>query len=267
MAEGKTKIINPLWGDCPIASALTKEDITAGDGAKHDILPGKAVLATRTTCNVFELLRAKGIPLAYIGRDGPTTLLTRICKMIPVEVVVRRIATGSYLKRHPNVIQGAIFEEPVIEFFYKTSGRMFNDVQLPCDDPLMVINEDKSGCHLYLPNKPVQEGYICPLKLPDDDLHGLIVMLGECSVIATDVNTHLKRAWRALGGTLYDFKLEFGLLPDDSTIVLADVVDCDSWRVMWEGIQLSKQGYREGDDLEKVLGVYRIAASLTDQMV
>ena len=69
-----------------------------------------------------------------------------------------------------------------------------------------------------------------------------------------------------LGGELYDFKLEFGLLPSN-TIVLADVVDCDSWRVKWEGVQLSKQGYRDGDELSRVLGVYRLAASLTDRWI
>jgi len=48
---------------------------------------------------------------------------------------------------------------------------------------------------------------------------------------------------------------------------LTDVIDCDSWRVIWNGIQLSKQGYRDGDDVEKVLGIYRLAASLTDRLV
>jgi phosphoribosylaminoimidazole-succinocarboxamide synthase len=263
MIEGKTKIVAPLWEGADIGLVTTKDDITAGDGAKHDVIPGKAELATRTTCSVFEYLRSVGVPVAYIGRDGPTTFLTRICKMISVEVVGRRIATGSYLKRHPDVVAGTIFEDPVIEFFYKTTGRRIGNQELPCDDPLMIWNLD-GWWDLYLPNKPSAEGYIGRLELPEEDAKKLKRQLGECAVIATDVNSHLHGGWQALGGTLYDFKVEFGVLPNGS-IVLADVVDCDSWRVEWNGIQLSKQGYRDGDDLNRVLGVYRLAASLVER--
>lgn len=76
--EGKTKIVTSVLGDSNIAIVTSKDDITAGDGAKRDILVGKAELATSTTCNVFEFLRSRGIPVAYIGRDGPTTFFTEI---------------------------------------------------------------------------------------------------------------------------------------------------------------------------------------------
>lgn len=266
MIEGKTKIVAPLWKGADVGLVTTKDDITAGDGAKHDVMSGKAELATRTTCNVFEYLRSKGTPVAYIGRDGPTTFITSICDMILVEVVARRIAFGSYCKRHPDVAVGTVFEDPVIEFFYKTTGRQIGNQQLPCDDPLMEWNDIDGWYDLYLPNKPSAEGYIGRLELSNADAETLKRQLGECAVIATDVNTYLRDAWRMLGGTLYDFKLEFGVLPDGS-VVLADVVDCDSWRVKWNDIQLSKQGYRDGDDLDRVLGVYRLAASLTDRLV
>lgn len=264
MIEGKTKTVAPLWKGADVGMVTTKDDITAGDGAKHDVMTGKAELATRTTCNVFEYLRAKHVPIAYIGRDGPTTFLTQICTMIPVEVVVRRIAMGSYCKRHLEVEACTIFEEPVVEFFYKTTERRLGDRELPCDDPLMDWSVLDETYYLYLPNKP--SGSIGHLALTGADAKTLKRQLGECAVIATNVNTHLRDAWRMLGGTLYDFKLEFGILSDGS-IVLADVVDCDSWRVDWNGVQLSKQGYRDGDDLNRVLNVYRLAASLTDTLV
>jgi phosphoribosylaminoimidazole-succinocarboxamide synthase len=266
MIEGKTKIVAPLWEGADIGLVTTKDDITAGDGAKHDVMSGKAELATRTTCNIFEYLRSKGTPVAYVGRDGPTTFLTKICKMISVEVVVRRIAFGSYCKRHPDIVAGTVFEDPVIEFFYKTTGRQIGNQQLPCDDPLMEWSDIDGWYDLYLPNKPSADGYVGRLELSDTDAETLKRQLSECAVIATDVNTYLRDAWRMLDGTLYDFKLEFGVLPD-GPVVLADVVDCDSWRVKWNDIQLSKQGYRDGNDLARVLGVYRLAASLTDQLV
>jgi phosphoribosylaminoimidazole-succinocarboxamide synthase len=264
MIEGKTKRVAQLWRGSPIGVVTSKEDIAAGDGTKHDVIAGKAELATRTTCNVFNYLQEKRVPLAYIGRDGPTTFLTQICTMIPVEVVVRNIATGSYCKRHPNIADGTRFKEPVVEFFYKTTGRRIGDQELPCDDPMMEWNGIDGWWDLYLPNKPSNDAHIGRLQLSDADAGTLKRHLGECTFIANHVNTHLRFAWRKLGGSLYDFKLEFGMLPDGS-IVLADVVDCDSWRVMWNDIQLSKQGYRDGDDLDCVLNVYRLAASLTDQ--
>lgn len=265
MIAGKTKILAPLWEKADIGLVTTKDDITAGDGAKHDVMPGKAELATKTTCNIFNYLQSMGIPVAFIGRDGPITFITRICKMIPIEVVVRNIAFGSYCKRHPEVVTGTVFENPVVEFFYKTDKQRIGDQTLPCDDPLIKLNSNRNQWDLYVPYKPPNEGYICRLNIPDEEAVMLKCQLEKCWVIANNVNKYLYDAWQMLGGTLYDLKLEFGFLPDGS-IVLADVVDCDSWRVMWGNIQLSKQGYRDGDDLARVLGVYRLAASLTDQL-
>lgn len=191
--------------------------------------------------------------------------------MIPVEVVVRRIAFGSYCKRYPSVEKGIVFEKPVVEFFYKTTGRRIANRELPCDDPLMVWCTPNHHFDLYRPDLPLANGFIAPLNAytagdADEVDRPLRKQLGECEVVARDVNTYLRDAWQILDGTLYDFKLEFGILPDGS-VALADVVDCDSWRVNWKGVQLSKQGYRDGDDLNRVLGVYRLAASLTDQLI
>lgn len=275
MAEGKTKIITPLWDGCHIASALTKDDITAKDGKMHDIMAGKAELATRTTCNVFEFLRKKDVPLAYIGRDGPTTFLTQMCDMIPAEIVKREVATGSFRKRYPDIAEGTRLEEPVTEFFYKTKNRMIGERKLPCDDPLMEWHFDKGDFMLFLPDKPQAEGYIGNLGLSREEAIKLVEQLSECSIITSNVFIHLRDAWWGLGGTLYDFKLEFGLLPD-GRIVLADVIDCDSWRVLWKGMQLSKQPYRDLEnlseeerkkELSRIIGLYRIAASLTDRFV
>lgn len=266
ITEGKTKKLTLLGVSGRLALVTTKNDITAGDGARHDVMQGKDELSTRTTCNVFEYLSTMGIPLAYVDRDGPTTFFTQVCTMIPVEVVVRRIATGSFIKRHPEVKDGAPFETPLVEFYYKTTGRQIGSTMLPCDDPLMVWNEEKERYDLYLPNKPRAEGLIGPLELDSNATRTLSDQLAQCAQIARDVSMHLATAWQALGGDLYDFKVEFGFLPSGK-IVVADVIDCDSWRVVWNGIKLSKQGYRDGDDVKKVLEIYRQAAALTDQML
>ena len=97
--EGKTKKIIDL-GENRVR-VLSKDDITAGDGAKHDILANKATLSTTTTSNVFELLRYCGLPVAFCEQDSLTSFIAPNCRMLPWEVVVRRRAKGSILKRKP----------------------------------------------------------------------------------------------------------------------------------------------------------------------
>ena len=87
--EGKTKIIRQDPDKDGHVLIEAKDDITAGDGAKHDIMQGKAAIATGTTCNVFQLLKACGIPLAFVEQRGEETFVARKCTMLPYEVVVR----------------------------------------------------------------------------------------------------------------------------------------------------------------------------------
>ena len=70
VTEGKTKKIFRINGS-DLVSVVAKDDITAGDGAKHDVIPDKGRLATATTCNVFRLLKACGLPIAFEEQDAP----------------------------------------------------------------------------------------------------------------------------------------------------------------------------------------------------
>lgn len=114
-----------------------------------------------------------------------------------------------------------------------------------------------------VPATPPEGGFHATLRQAARQLYEDLTV---CAHLADRVFTILEESWKKLGGRLIDFKLEFGRSPD-GTIVVADVIDCDSWRVMWEGIQLSKQPYREGADLGKMIEIYRIAAARTDRMV
>jgi phosphoribosylaminoimidazole carboxylase/phosphoribosylaminoimidazole-succinocarboxamide synthase len=244
LIEGKTKIITASGATKKIVRITSKDDITAGNGVRHDVMRGKGILSTTTTCNVFELLRKHGLPLAYLRRVRPKVFLAHNCEMIPVEVVVRGVATGSYLKRHPEIKNGHRFDQPIVEFFYKTTGRQIGDVTLPQDDPL--LRSDSHGYWwLYEDKEQLHRGYIGPLPVSDTIQKQLTARLAICEKIAIDAFLVLQEAWRSVDGDLWDFKLEFGLLPD-GTIVIADVIDCDSWRVLWKGVQLSKEPYRNG---------------------
>src|SRR5947207_15330308 len=98
VTEGKTKKIFRIVGS-DLVSVVSKDDITAGDGAKHDVIADKGRLATATTCNVFRLLQACGLPVAFAEQDSATSFIAPKCWMLPYEVVARREAHGPYLQR------------------------------------------------------------------------------------------------------------------------------------------------------------------------
>ncbi len=268
VTEGKTKVVFGVIDRPDLAMLVSKDDITAGDGAKHDVLDGKGNFANQTTCNVFRLLSACGLPVAFIGQNGPNSFVATLCKMLPYEVVVRREAHGSYNKRNPHIPKGHVFPKLVVEFFLKTSGRKWKTHELPCDDPLMSFDRDgATGVRLYNPAKPIhgQEPFLV--------LHTGEVFtaseewrrFGEMARIAVQAFLVLEKAWQLLRGKLVDFKVEFGL-DRKGKLLLADVVDNDSWRVLDdEGTHLDKQTYRDGDELGSVFAKYRQVAEVTNR--
>jgi phosphoribosylaminoimidazole carboxylase / phosphoribosylaminoimidazole-succinocarboxamide synthase len=259
LAEGKTKRVWAVAGDSGLQVMLqAKDDITAGDGAKHDVMTGKAALATQTTCNVFQLLQACGIPVAFDGQLNVTVFLAPRCQMLPYEVVVRREAHGSYLKRRPDLSKGHYFPKLVVEFFLKTSGKRWQEHAIPKDDPLIV--EKAADDQLFLPDRPLagQQPFLVLADLPHRDRRT------EMRLTAAKVFLVLEKAWQLLGRRLVDFKIEFGFDPRGNLLV-ADVIDNDSWRVLEDGQYIDKQGYRDGEGLDTVLGKYRLVAELTER--
>lgn len=248
--EGKTK---QIWTVPEIVRVKSKDDITAGDGAKHDVFEGKAKYSTETTCNVFELLKRHRLPLAYIARYSETEFLAYKSDMLPLEVVVRRIALGSYLKRNPSVKQGTVFDKPIVEYYLKTSGRKFNGADLPKDDPL--ITEFLCGhVRVHDPSIPVTGPGI--LVCAGWDPERLLEITSQTEEIALEAFGILEKAWRRLRFKLADIKFEFGV-DENGIIGLADVVDNDSWRLLtMDDVHLDKQRYRDGATLETVRSLY-----------
>ena len=191
---------------------VAKDDITAGDGAKHDVIPDKGLLANRTTCNVFRLLKACGLPVAFEEQDAPTSFIAPGCEMLPYEVVMRREAHGSYLKRHPHIAKGQLFPQLIVEFYLKTKDKDWKGKPLVADDPLMDFTDGGSQIRLFNPAKPVigQEPF---LVLPASDVFSVDdewKIFPEMRRIARQVFLVLEKAWQLEGGTLVDLKVEFG---------------------------------------------------------
>lgn len=98
--EGKTKQVFELVDDPALCLLQSKDRITAGDGVKSHALAGKAAISTRTTAKVFQLLNEAGLKTSFVKIAGDTTFIAKKCEMVPIEWVTRRLATGSFLKRH-----------------------------------------------------------------------------------------------------------------------------------------------------------------------
>lgn len=238
LAEGKTKIIYAHPDDPALVYMVHKDSISAGDGARRNMIEGKGALSCRTTSNVFRLLVEAGLPTHFIDKLDDTTMLVRSCRMIPLEVVMRRIATGSYLKRHPEVTEGTRFEPLLVEFFLKDDAR--HDPQI----------------------------------MPEDISRERLASAGEVEALAMlgrKTFEVLEQAWSRQDVTLVDMKIEFGR-DANGDLLIADVIDNDSWRI-WPGGQrekmLDKQIYREmkqvdAGGLNLVLEKYAQVADLTE---
>ena len=122
MLEGKTKIIRP--GATPGEVILeTKDDLTGGDAAKLETIEGIAVHKTTQTRNVFRLLESRGIATAFIRPHDERSIVCHQCRMLPLELVIRRYAWGSFLKREPELVSSREsphrFDELYLETFHK----------------------------------------------------------------------------------------------------------------------------------------------------
>jgi phosphoribosylaminoimidazole-succinocarboxamide synthase len=237
LAEGKTKQIYAYPGDDTLACMVSKDQITAGDGARRNELVGKARWSTFTTANVFQLLNDAGIPTHFVRQLDATALLVRRCSMLPIEHVQRRLATGSYLRRHPEVSEGTRFEPVLIETFLKDDAR--HDPQI-------------------WPRDIIELGLATQQEI--------IVM----AALGQRVFETLERAWASVDVTLIDLKIEFGR-DAAGELLVADVIDNDSWR-LWPGgdknRMLDKQVYRNlkdvtQEDLQGIADRYALVADLT----
>ncbi len=264
VTEGKTKKVFKIKDGSDLVAVISKDDITAGDGAKHDIIPDKGRLANATTSNVFRLLKACGLPVGFVEQDSETSFVAPNCEMLPYEVVTRREAHGSYLKRNPHFAKGQLFPQLIVEFYLKTKDKNWKGKPLVADDPLMQFTDDAKQIKLFNPAKPLQ-GQDPFLVLPVSEVFSRddeAKLFPEMRRIARQAFLMLEKAWQLEGGRLVDLKVEFGY-DSKGTLLLADVIDNDSWRVLEGGSYIDKQVYRDGGALDDVAAKYRRVADIT----
>ena len=221
--EGKAKILY----EGPEPGTLVqyfKDDATAFNAEKHDVIDGKGVLNNRISEHVMTALTGIGVPNHFIKRLNMREQLIRAVEIIPLEVVVRNVAAGSLSKRL-GIDEGTQLPRPIIEFYLKDDA---------LGDPL--VTEE----HIIAFNWAAQQDI--------DDMISL----------ALRVNDFLSGLFHGVGIKLVDFKIECGRIfeGDFQRIILADEISPDSCR-LWDvktGEKLDKDVFRR--DLGSLTDAY-----------
>ena len=188
-----------------------KDDATAGDGAKKGTIRGKGVVNNKLSNNLMKMLAEQGVPTHFVEELSDRETLVKKVSIVPLEVIVRNVAAGSFSKRY-GVEEGTIFKAPTLEFSYKNDD---------LHDPL------------------INHYHALALELATQE------EIDTISAYAFKVNEILSKYLLQFNIRLIDFKLEFGRLAD-GTIVLADEISPDTCR-LWDsktGEKLDKDRFR-----------------------
>lgn len=188
-----------------------KDDATAFNGLKKGTISGKGVINNQMSNMLMLKLEERGVATHFVEELSERETVVKKVSIVPLEVIVRNIAAGSFSKRY-GVTEGMVFDKPTVEFSYK------NDA---LGDPLI------------------------------NDYHAIAINIATEAEIKTlkeyalKVNEFLKSFWKQCGVTLVDFKLEFGKT-SEGNIVLADEISPDTCR-LWDsetGEKLDKDRFR-----------------------
>ena len=209
--EGKAKRIHAT-DDPERLRVVYKDDATAYNAQKRGTIARKGRINAAITATLYRVLEADaGIATHFLDVVGPNELLVRRVDIVPVEVIVRNRAAGSFAKRY-GVDEGGELDPIVIEWCLKSDE---------LGDPPM---NDATAVALGFASQ--------------DDL----VELFEGAVA---VNEALRPYFEDRGLDLVDFKLEFGR-DADGRLLLADEISPDTCR-LWDlesGERLDKDRFR-----------------------
>jgi len=198
LAAGKTKTVSSASE--PNQVILTfRDDITAGDGKKHDILPGKGKVNAAITAKLYEVFSEYRIPNHLVKQLDEVRLLVTKLKMIPVEVVCRIRAAGHFIGIGKHFKNGDKLPFPTVEFYLKDDS---------LHDPMLTDQ------HLKL------------LQLANDD------EIEQMKQVMLKAATILEKFFDERGAILVDFKLEFGR-DANGNLLIGDELSPDSWR-LWD---------------------------------
>lgn len=198
-----------------------KDDATAFNGEKRGTITGKGILNNQISNIIFRYLAENNIPTHFIEELSATETVVKKVDIIPLEVIIRNVAAGSFSKKY-GVVEGSILAEPVFELSYK------NDA---LGDPL------------------INSSQVLALQLATHEELNII------KNFALQINKLLKEFYQQAQLKLIDFKLEFGKFQGE--IILADEISPDTCR-LWDiatDKKMDKDRFRR--DLGEVAEVYQ----------
>lgn len=201
-----------------------KDAATAFNGLKKGTINNKGIINNRMSNFLFRILNKKGIPTHFVEEINDRETLVKKVDIVPLEVIIRNIAAGSFSKRF-GVPEGTELKQTVLEFCYK------ND---ELGDPMLNLS------HVYA------------LELATEN------QVKTISELAYRINDILKEYFKSINIKLVDFKLEFGI--HKNQIILADEISPDTCR-LWDmntGDKLDKDRFRR--DLGNVEAAYEEVA-------
>ncbi len=223
--EGKAKKVFKT-SDPDLYVVRYKDDATAFNGAKKGTISEKGIVNNKMSNRLMQQLAEAGIPTHFVEQLSDRETLVKRVKIVPLEVIVRNVAAGSFAQRF-GVAEGTQLKQPTLEFCYK------NDA---LNDPM------------------INSYQIMALGLATEQ------ELTEIAKIAFAVNAELQKIFAAVNIRLIDFKIECGRL-DDGTVILADEISPDTCR-LWDATtndKLDKDRFRRdlGGEVEAYQEVAR----------
>jgi len=227
--EGKAKIIYET-NEKSLVIQHFKDDTTAFNALKKTNIEGKGVLNNRISEYLLNSLSQCGIQNHLIKRLNIREQLIKKVEIVPIEFIVRNIATGSLSKRL-GISEGTVLKKPLLEYYLK------ND---ELEDPLI------SKEHIYAFKWAAEEE---------------IRIIDQMSLRINDI---LQGIFRNVGIKLVDFKIEYGRIwnkdKEVNEIILADEISPDTCR-LWDAItekKLDKDRFRK--DLGNIIEAYQEVA-------
>jgi len=223
--EGKAKTL--FFYDDNTIIQYFKDDATAFNKKKHEIINEKGILNNFISEFIFKYLSENGVENHFIERLNDREQLVKKVDIIPVEVIVRNIATGTLTKRL-GIQEGLKLKKPLIEFTLKSDE---------LDDPI------------------ISEEHIDVLEYAEKDE---INTIKEQALL---INKLLLQLFSSINIQLVDFKIEFGRLTIDKKVILADEISPDSCR-LWDkssSEKLDKDRFRK--NLGGLIDAYKEVAT------
>lgn len=175
-----------------------KDDTTAGNGEKHDVIQDKGILNNRISTIIYEMLEAAGVKTHLIKKLNDRDVLVKKVEIMPLEVIVRNITAGSICKRL-GLEEGRVLETPIFELCWKNDD--YGDPMINTDQAVALDLASRTDI-AYLRQETLK------------------------------INTLLQAFFLEIGLKLVDFKIEFGKT-DAGEILLADEISPDTCR-LWD---------------------------------